>query len=355
MYESFYGVIEGFFGRPWSWEAREAYADFLKESGYAFYIYAPKRDAILRERWEDDWSEDVSEKLHRLQAHYRHRGLEWGIGLSPFELYLNFDAGRRSALRRKVASINRFDPDILCVLFDDVKGDLPRLAEIQAGIFREIVDRSRARRFIFCPTYYSFDPILEKQFGRMPKDYLETLGRRIDPGTEIFWTGPRVLSTDYPPRHLKKVAELLGRKPFIWDNYPVNDGAKMSRYLHLRAFENRTREMASLTSGHAVNPMNQAWLSRIPLKTLQISIREGDAYDPEGALRKAAGALCGPQVATALCEDLRAFQDEGLDRMDENRKEALVQKYRRFDSPYAREVVSWLNGNDAFGPACLTD
>ncbi len=355
MGKSFYGVIEGFFGQQWSWKAREGYADFLKESGYRFYIYAPKGDAILRKNWEADWSEDESKELHRLRAHYRNRGLEWGVGLSPFEVYLNFDEEKRGLLKKKIASINQYDPDILCVLFDDMKGDVPNLAETQARILQEIVDHSSARKFIFCPTYYSFDPILERQFGSMPEDYLGDLGRLLDSETHVFWTGPKVLSTDYSESHLKKVADLLGRKPFIWDNYPVNDGARMSRYLHLRAFENRTPEMARLTAGHAVNPMNQAWLSRIPLKTLKISVREGTAYDPGAAFLEATEALCGPELATVFREDLRAFQDEGLDGMEEKQKKSLVQKYQSLDSPYAEEVVSWLNEEYAFDPDCLTN
>ena len=32
------GVIEGFYGEPWSWEERERYAAFLAGNGFAFYI-----------------------------------------------------------------------------------------------------------------------------------------------------------------------------------------------------------------------------------------------------------------------------------------------------------------------------
>jgi hyaluronoglucosaminidase len=36
------GVIEGFFGRPWTWQARADYATFLGQNDYQYYIYAPK-------------------------------------------------------------------------------------------------------------------------------------------------------------------------------------------------------------------------------------------------------------------------------------------------------------------------
>jgi hyaluronoglucosaminidase len=45
------GVIEGYYGRPWSWDMREAQARFLASHGYSSYIYAPKADAYLRRRW----------------------------------------------------------------------------------------------------------------------------------------------------------------------------------------------------------------------------------------------------------------------------------------------------------------
>ena len=47
------GVIEGFFGRPWDWRARQGTIDFLRDNGYQFYVYAPKADAFLRRRWRE--------------------------------------------------------------------------------------------------------------------------------------------------------------------------------------------------------------------------------------------------------------------------------------------------------------
>jgi len=104
------------------------------------------------------------------------------------------------------------------------------LAETQAEVFKRIADLSTARRFILCPTYYTFDPILEKVFGTMPEGYWDVLGKEIDPAVDFFWTGPKVCSTEYPESHLKDVMERLGRKPFIWDNYPVNDSEKRSKF-----------------------------------------------------------------------------------------------------------------------------
>ena len=40
------GLIEGFFGKGWSWEARARYAQWLPRHGYGFYLYAPKEDGL---------------------------------------------------------------------------------------------------------------------------------------------------------------------------------------------------------------------------------------------------------------------------------------------------------------------
>ena len=47
------GLIEGYYGQPWTWEARAEQASFLKAHGYGFFMYAPKADAFLRRRWRE--------------------------------------------------------------------------------------------------------------------------------------------------------------------------------------------------------------------------------------------------------------------------------------------------------------
>ena len=154
---------------------------------------------------------------------------------------------------------------------------------------------------------------------------------------------------------MSQVTRLLDRKPFLWDNYPVNDGAKKSRFLHLRAFNNRPDRLAGLTEGHAVNPMNQAWLSRIPLLSLSASYNLGRAYDPQAAFQTACRKLCGTHLAEAIIADLPHFQDQGLDVITPSASRELIAKYKGFDNPYAREIVAWLRLENAFDPACLTD
>jgi len=348
------GVIEGFFGKVWDWEMRRHYAQFLKNIGYGFYIYAPKADKQLRKDWRKDWSDDHLQNLILLGQTYHQEGLKWGIGFSPFEIYLNYDSQAIKDLENKIQYFNHLNLDILAVLFDDMRGDAQEISKIQVDIVHRIAELSNAENFIMCPTYYTDDPILDKLFGERPKNYLKTLGEWLDPAIHIFWTGPKVCSKSYPESHLKEVGEQLGRQPFIWDNYPVNDGAKLSLYLHLRAFENRPYQMSELVSGHAVNPMNQPHLSKIPLMTLTMSYQRQESYSPIDAFVEAVEGLCPSELAQALIEDVSLFQDRGLNQLSTDLKQELIKKYDTFDSPYAHEVVQWLKGEYLFDPECLT-
>src|SRR5688572_8834688 len=77
------GVVEGYFGRQWSWEARREYAPFLAAHGCNSYVYAPKNDAWLRKQWEVPFPLAHLDALRDLRQHYQQHDIEFGIGLSP--------------------------------------------------------------------------------------------------------------------------------------------------------------------------------------------------------------------------------------------------------------------------------
>ena len=351
---AYLGLIEGFFGRAWTFPERYDYADFLRDNGYHFYIYAPKNDPFLRKSWQHDWPTETSDQLQRLVKHYQSCGLDFGLGLSPFEIYKNYDASARQQLIIKIERLNRLGVDILCVLFDDMRGDTPDLAKTQIEVVKDVLAKTSAKKVIMCPTYYTFDPRLEKLFGNMPDNYFQDLGNGLPAEVDIFWTGPQICSKAYPEAHLTKVIEVLGRKPFLWDNYPVNDGADISRFLHLKAFENRPGSMAAFTVGHAANPMNQPWLSRIPLTSLPMSYAQGDRYDPQKALEQGLNDLCEADLAQQIMHDVERFQVRGLDKIEASESRRLITRYRAYNSPYAQEIIAWLEGEYTFDKDCLT-
>jgi hyaluronoglucosaminidase len=338
------GLIEGFFGRPWSWAERGEAVRFLAPHGYRFYLYAPKADPYLRRRWEEPHPEAELAELAAFRDLCRAEGVRFGIGLSPFELHLHPDRGWREKLAAKLASLASLKPDDLAILFDDMRGDVPDLAERQAAIVHFAAERSGADRILCCPSYYSDDRILDMAFGERPPFYLEQMGRLLDPAVGIFWTGPEVCAREFTPGHLSRVSEQLRRKPFLWDNYPVNDGPRMSQHLHLRGFAGRPASIAGHIAAHGINPASQPLLSRIPALTLAESYAKGETYDYGAAFERAAGAVLGEALAERVTRDLITLQDRGLDRLAE-RRATLRERYAGFDHPAAREIVLWLDGH----------
>ena len=340
------GIIEGFYGKPWTWEARAETMRFLAPHGYSFYLYAPKADVYLRRRWQEHHPPELAARLRELAQHCRSAGVRFGIGLSPYEIYLDFGASARAALERKLGFCADLGVQDLAILFDDMRGDNPELAERQLEIMQWIGARTPADRLFVCPTYYTDDPVLDRIFGARPAQYLERLGAELDPAVHIFWTGEEVCSRELSVGHLRRVEELLGRKPFLWDNYPVNDGQRMSRYLHLRGFTGRPAAIAAHIAGHGVNPALQPVLTRIPALTLAESYRAGAGYSYGDAFRRAAIEVLGPDLGAQLRDDLLTLQDVGLDRLGE-KKDQLRERYERYDHDGAREILAWLNGEYA--------
>src|SRR5579859_107216 len=338
------GLIEGYYGRPWSWAARRETAAFLAAHGYRFFIYAPKADAYLRRRWREPHPDEAAQSLRAFAGHCEGLGVDFGVGLSPFEIYRDFDAEAKAALADKLAQLDDLGVSRLAILFDDMRCDLAGLAASQAEILHWIGARTRAGTLIVCPTYYSDDPVLDRVFGPRPEHYLEDLGEALDPAIQVFWTGPEVCSLELRPGHLARVAEQLRRKPLLWDNYPVNDGPRMSPFLHLRAFTGRYAAGGAHLAGHAVNPALQPNLTRVPALTLPEIYARGDAYDYREAFGRAAVRVLGPELAGLVGRRLAMLQDLGLDRLGEDAA-GLRTRFAAFDNPAAREIVAWLDGD----------
>ena len=338
------GIIEGFYGKPWTWESRKETVDFLAPYGYRFYMYAPKADPFLRRKWQDPHPVGMASSLADFAAYCLKSGVRFGIGLTPYEVFNNFDDAARDALARKLAFFDEIGVEDVAILFDDMRGDIPDLARLQSDIVHWAVERTKAGRIIVCPSYYSDDPILDRVFGNRPHRYVEELGERLSADLEIFWTGEEVISRQYSTGHLQRVTEQLRRKPFIWDNYPVNDGQRMSQYLHLRGFTGRNGAMADHVAGHAINPALQPALNRIPAITLSDSYRLGDAYQYSESFRHACKDVLGDTLGELVREDLLTLQDIGLDRLGE--KEAVLrERYGSVDHDGAREIIAWLDGD----------
>ncbi|MEH6636452.1 MAG: beta-N-acetylglucosaminidase domain-containing protein [Halioglobus sp.] len=343
------GVIEGFYGHAWSFETRQAYADYLSQAGLNTCLYSPKSDPFLRKRWQDHWPPEQWQQLLRLSGIYRERGIHWGVGLSPFELYRHYGQKERENLKRKIAVLAQLEAPLLAILFDDMPGDLDALASRQAEIVADVHHWAPDVRLLVCPTYYSFDPVLEKFFGQMPHDYWPRLGSELPSSVDIFWTGNRVCSEAISTRDIQAITGQLGRRVVLWDNYPVNDGAVRSNFVYSSKLSQRDPALVDLLGGHLCNPMNQGVLSLPALSGL------AELYG-NGALNEhwLAQAL-GSRTWELLQHHAAEFEQAGLSGMGGQRCAELAACYAQLPGAAAHELAGWLRGEYTFDPACLTD
>lgn len=341
------GVLEGFFGPPWHAAQRLAYASFLKKFGAKFYIYAPKADPYLRKRWQESHPSAKKEELKQLSAEYKKNDLLFGLGFSPFELHNHFNEENIARVKSKLKELQEIGFDYLGLFLDDMTGG-PDLAQRQLEMVDLILNHIDAK-VLFCPTYYSDDPILDKVFGTRPPDYLEEISQ-MPPQVDIMWTGPKVISDEISPEHLDQVKNTLKRKPFIWDNLYANDGPKNCKFLKLFAPEKRSASALSHAAGWALNPMNQAALSQVStLSYIYHHQGEVQAFD------KAVNELCPEPLTTLLLSNAQDFNSLGLDQLEAKKKKELLEAIGELNHPVAEDLRSWLKGESIVDNECLTD
>ena len=128
------GVIEGYYGRPWSWDMREAQARSWSATATppASTPSSPPRPTptcagagarSIRPRRRTAWE--------KMAAAWRPIGVGFGVGLSPYEAYRDFGEETKAALARKLAFFDAAGVHQVGDLFDDMKGDQADLAEAQ--------------------------------------------------------------------------------------------------------------------------------------------------------------------------------------------------------------------------------
>ncbi len=342
------GIIEGFFGPEWSWQSRATFCANLPKYGGDFYIYAPKRDPFLRKSWTQNHPKEMWDNLRKLSQTCRDSNVAFGVGLSPFELHLHWDHTYKQVLRDKVKALVDLDIKYLGLFFDDMKGS-PDLADHQVEIV-EYVRSLTDRTILFCPTYYSPDPILDKVFGQRPADYLHKIAT-LSPPIEILWTGNKVIPEAIGAAELDDVAKVLKRKPFIWDNCFANDGPKNCKFLKIKPLLGRSPSTLNSSSGWALNLMNQPNLSEILFASSTNVLRKNML--PDVALADAAASIAGQRFVALLDQHADDFLSVGLDKLTESAKANILAALE--GSRFSLDIADWLDGKYVVGPECLTD
>jgi hypothetical protein len=345
------GVVEGFFGPAWPSGSRESYASFLGKCGGDFYIYAPKQDQHLRKGWREEWPGSYLKFLSDLSARFRKEGVRFGVGLSPFGLGKELTSDDKKHLLQKLKLLTQSGIDSLGIFFDDMPSH-GNLAAVQSQVI-EVIRHEYSGEIIFCPSYYTFDPVLEKVFGKMPDNYLEDVASLVPPEISLCWTGPKVISPEIPREHIAEVEKLLKRKPFMWENLFANDGPRNCKFLKVRPFSGREEKLDDITEAWGLNMMNEPELSKITFLSSLKVLR--DHQSSETAFEEALNELCSPEFAQFLRENRARFLEKGLDNLSAEEKSLDLTTLSQFPDAGAREIEAWLRGEYIVGNECLTD
>jgi hyaluronoglucosaminidase len=319
------GVIEGFYGRPWSWAQRESMVEFAARHGFNFYLYSPKNDPLHRNRWREPYLAEEMRRFQLLARSCERSGVELCVGISPLG-YRWDDRGDLEALWSKLRAFHAAGVRSFGLLFDDMPAPAP---DDQVGLVNTVWELLRALgadRLTLTPAEYCGE-------GRSP--YLEALGRGLDPEVDVFWTGPQVCSAELTAAHTRQVATTLRRKPIYWDNYPVND-LEQRFEAHIRPLSGREPEVLSEAKGlcAAAGPLAEA--PKIALATVAEFAREPAHYDPETAWSR---ALLDVTADDADAAALAAFGDLA--------RRSSLELGRELDNAFQREVDAFWRRWDA--------
>lgn len=300
------GIIEGFYGPPWSPAERAAAVDRAADLGLNVYVHAPKDDPSHRERWREPLSDERRAELRALIERGAERGVRVGAAIAPGLDMAYGDPADGRALQARYAELAGLGARFLVLALDDVSSRLGN--EADARRFGSLAEAhvhclALAREAAGDDAEWALVPV--DYLGCGPSDYLDVLGEHVPPEVHIAWTGPTVLSPAIAPADARARAAALRRPPLLWDNLPAADGP-MRRMLHLGPYRGRPPELWPELSGVLLNPMQHARASFVTIGAAA-PLLDGSERDTEVAWRRAVARLA-PEAPEAFLRFAQAHR-----------------------------------------------
>ncbi len=269
----FRGTVEGFYGTPWSHEARKSQLAFYGRNKMNVYIYGPKDDPWHRDKWREPYPEAEANRIAELVNVAKANGVNFYWAIHP-GVDIKWNDQDRDYLMAKLEIMYQLGVRSFAVFFDDIWGEGAK-ADKQAALLNYIDDnfvqvKKDVAPLILCPTEYN------KGWANEEKGYLRTLGANLNKGIEVMWTGNSVVACIDKPT-MEWINERIQRKGYIWLNFPVNDFVR-DHILMGPAYGNGL-DIATDVSGFVSNPMEYAETSKISLYGIADYCWNMEAYD----------------------------------------------------------------------------
>ncbi|HEY6056064.1 MAG TPA: beta-N-acetylglucosaminidase domain-containing protein, partial [Gaiellaceae bacterium] len=284
------GIIEGFYGRPWTHRERLDLLAFCARHKLNTFVYAPKDDPYHREGWRDLYPEPELARLAELVAEAGRRHVDFAWAVAPGLSIRHDSEDDFAALCAKAEQLWGIGVRSFQLLWDDIP-------DTSAAAQAELSNRfaawlpEGARPLVVCPVEYH---------GTARSEYRDRFAERLDPQIVVYWTGPEVVSDAIGRSDAEAARDALGHELLLWDNYPVND-FEPSR-LFLGPLVGRAPDLP--VRGLIANGMQQAAPSKLAFATAADWAWNPAAYDPERSF-----ALACRELGGAAAGALRVFAE----------------------------------------------
>jgi hyaluronoglucosaminidase len=306
------GLIEGFYGTPWSHAARLTLIRELGALGLSTYLHAPKNE--LRGLADLRSGAPLVAELGELAALGREQGVAFVHGLSPYKLLdpddvplLRKDGERaRRLVARRARALREAGVERFAVLFDDTWATLiPKLATEATGrahgdVASVVEDVAGAEVWVVPAVYFG----RARELSAGARRYL--VGLRASGRRPTAWTGPRIFSRFIGAADVAEFERATDLPLWIWSNAIANDWLPLATGEPLGL---RGNQRLCFGPVHSVSPgvvrehpvlLNGA-RERLPtlvaLHVLSDLARAGDLHEPARAIERAIESVCGEHAA----------------------------------------------------------
>jgi hyaluronoglucosaminidase len=303
------GIIEGFYGTPWSFADRMDAVLYLSAHRMNAFLYAPKDDPYHRELWREPYPEPLFAQICELKQACDAHLVDFYYCISPGnDLKFRSEADFAS-LEAKLAKMIAIGVRHFALLMDDIDyalsgqnlHDLERSglahAYVANRVYGYLSSQLQGVTLAMCPTEY---------WSYWDTEYKRDIREKLHADINVFWTGYSVFAPQIGSKHARENHRHYGHDLWLWDNIPVNDAD--SDRLFLDPVRGRYSRLGQ-TGHHAVvaNPMVQWECSKITLNTLADYMWNSERYMPELSWERSVQEFAGE-----LAEEMMFFCRQNL-------------------------------------------
>ena len=258
----FRGVVEGFYGTPWSHEVRMSLIDFYGKFKMNTYLYGPKDDPYHSSpNWRLPYPEEEAKKIRELVSRCHASRVDFVWAIHPGK-DIKWNEEDYQNLVHKFNLMYDLGVRSFAVFFDDISGEgtnPERQVELLNRLTKDFVHKKGdIASLTVCPTDYS-----KLWANPTPQGSLAIYGNTLDKSVQVFWTGD-VVCSDLTRETMEWLNTRIQRPGYYWWNFPVTDYA---RHILMQgpSYGLDTTLTANDLCGIVSNPMEHGEASKLAL------------------------------------------------------------------------------------------